>query len=100
MREQPRARAKPDHRRHDFPVRVHGFHSTRSPQIRGVPRCVRFGGTVYALDEDRSMIRIAVTLAACALGASLSAQWPDKTPGIPRKADGRANLSAPAPRGP
>jgi hypothetical protein len=46
------------------------------------------------------MIRIAVTLAACALGASLSAQWPDKTPGIPRKADGRANLSAPAPRGP
>ena len=44
------------------------------------------------------MIRIAAALAAFALSGSLNAQWPDKTPGIPRKADGSPNLSAPAPR--
>ena len=34
------------------------------------------------------------------LTASLSAQWLDKTRGIPRKPDGAADLSAPAPRTP
>src|SRR5579871_3093108 len=41
------------------------------------------------------MIRLAIALP---LISSLGAQWPGKTPGIPRKADGSANLSAPAPR--
>ena len=41
------------------------------------------------------------TLAALALASLLPAQWLDyKTPGIPRLADGRPNLSAPAPRAP
>src|SRR5690349_1598518 len=44
------------------------------------------------------MIRIAAAFAAIGLSASLGAQWLNKTTGIPRKADGTADLSAPAPR--
>ena len=41
----------------------------------------------------------AVTLVMVA--APAGAQWLDrKTPGIPRTADGKPNLAAPAPRGP
>jgi len=39
--------------------------------------------------------------AVVAVGPSLSAQWPEhKLPGVPRTADGRPNLNAPAPRTP
>jgi hypothetical protein len=45
------------------------------------------------------MIRI--TLLAAALSLSLNAQWLNQpTPGIPRRPDGKPNLSAPAPRTP
>jgi hypothetical protein len=37
---------------------------------------------------------------AVALAVPLTAQWDYHTPGIPRKADGKANLNAPAPRTP
>jgi hypothetical protein len=49
----------------------------------------------------RSPRRCAHAIAACALFASsaASAQWIDnKTPGVPRKADGSVDMTAPAPR--
>ena len=40
-----------------------------------------------------------LALILCAMSVSLSAQWPNHpTPGLPRKPDGKPNLSAPAPR--
>ncbi len=48
--------------------------------------------------RDRSSVVIAVVL-AFALSGSTAAQWIGyKTPGVPRLADGRPNLSAPAPK--
>src|SRR5207244_546546 len=42
---------------------------------------------------------VAAAALACALSAPIAAQWINyKTPGIPRLPDGKANLSAPAPR--
>src|SRR5882672_10061775 len=42
---------------------------------------------------------VAAAALACALSAPVAAQWINyKTPGIPRLPDGKANLSAPAPR--
>ena len=47
------------------------------------------------------MQRIAMALALVVLPVSLCAQWLDfRTPGIPRTADGKPNLTAPAPRTP
>jgi hypothetical protein len=47
------------------------------------------------------MQRIAITAALCLLPVSLCAQWLDfRTPGIPRTADGKPNLTALAPRTP
>jgi hypothetical protein len=47
------------------------------------------------------MDRIAIAAAVCLLPISLCAQWLDiRTPGIPRTADGKPNLKAPAPRTP
>lgn len=47
------------------------------------------------------MQRIAIAAAICLLPVSLCGQWFDvPTPGIPRTADGKANLKAPAPRTP
>ena len=38
-------------------------------------------------------------LILCAMSIPVLAQWPDRpTPGVPRKADGKADLAAPAPR--
>ena len=43
------------------------------------------------------MLKLATTL--CLLSGSLAAQWPKHpTPGVPRKADGNPDLSAPVPR--
>jgi hypothetical protein len=45
------------------------------------------------------MHKIAIALSLWLLAIPLGAQWPDfPTPGIPRTADGKPNLSAPAPR--
>ena len=44
------------------------------------------------------MMRIPWVLAALSMCVPLTAQWPGKTQGIPRKADGTANLTAMAPR--
>jgi hypothetical protein len=45
------------------------------------------------------MVRTAIVAVLGLLPASLSAQWLDyKTPGIPRSADGKVNLTAPTPR--
>ena len=45
--------------------------------------------------------RIAIATALVLLPASLCAQWFDwRTPGIPRTADGKPNLTAPAPKMP
>src|SRR5438105_2838092 len=45
------------------------------------------------------LIPVAAGALMCALSAPVSAQWINyKTPGIPRLPDGKANLSAPAPR--
>jgi len=42
-----------------------------------------------------------MALLACGLAAPVSAQWLEfRTPGIPRKADGKADLTAPAPKTP
>ena len=47
------------------------------------------------------MQRIAMAAALCLFPISLSAQWLDwRTPGIPRAADGKPNLTAPAPSTP
>jgi hypothetical protein len=46
------------------------------------------------------LTRIVIAFTVCGLNGLLHAQWSDKTPGIPRKADGSANLAAPAPRMP
>jgi hypothetical protein len=47
------------------------------------------------------MTKIALALAASGLFLPLAAQWLNyKTPGIPRTADGKPNLSAPAPKMP
>jgi len=46
------------------------------------------------------MTQIGMMLAIMALGVPVSAQWPAKTPGIPRTADGKPRLSAPPPRRP
>jgi hypothetical protein len=47
------------------------------------------------------MRRIAIAAALCLVPISLCAQWLDwRTPGIPRTADGKPNLKAPAPRTP
>src|SRR5215831_18331455 len=47
------------------------------------------------------MRKIAIALFLCLLAIPLDAQWPDfPTPGIPRTADGKPNLAAPAPRTP
>src|SRR5215831_18981276 len=47
------------------------------------------------------MQRIAMALALWLLPVSLCAQWLDfRTPGIPRNADGKPNLTASAPRTP
>jgi len=47
------------------------------------------------------MQRVALVVALALLPGSLFAQWLDlRTPGIPRTADGKPNLMAPAPRGP
>ena len=47
------------------------------------------------------MPRIAIVAAVCLLPVSLCAQWLDvPTPGIPRTADGKPNLTAPTPRTP
>src|SRR2546428_10340390 len=49
--------------------------------------------------KPRIMMPIAAAALVCALSAPAAAQWLNyKTPGIPRLPDGRANLSAPAPR--
>src|SRR5215469_15244271 len=47
------------------------------------------------------MRKIAIALFLCLLAIPLGAQWPDfPTPGIPRTADGKPNLTAHAPRTP
>ncbi|PYR67116.1 MAG: hypothetical protein DMG20_11850, partial [Acidobacteria bacterium] len=47
------------------------------------------------------MQKIAITAALLLLPVSLYAQWLDfPTPGIPRTADGKPNLTAPVPRTP
>src|SRR5580698_1794996 len=47
------------------------------------------------------MNRITIAVTFCALPACLCAQWLNfRTPGIPRTADGKPNLMAPAPRTP
>jgi hypothetical protein len=47
------------------------------------------------------MDRMAIVAALWLLPVSLSAQWLNfRTPGIPRTADGKPNLMAPAPRTP
>ena len=47
------------------------------------------------------MNRIAIVVGSCLLPACLCAQWLHfKTPGIPRTADGKPGLTAPAPRTP
>ena len=47
------------------------------------------------------MHRIAIAAVLCLLPVSLCAQWLDfRTPGIPRTADGKPNLTAPVPRTP
>ena len=47
------------------------------------------------------MPRIAIVAVLCLFAVSLHAQWLDfRTPGIPRTADGKPNLKAPAPRTP
>jgi len=51
--------------------------------------------------KPHAAIGLAVMLAATIASASLSAQWIKyPTPGIPRTADGKPNLNAPAPRQP
>src|SRR5437899_5598145 len=56
----------------------------------------RYGATRTVL-----MQRIAITAALLLLPVSLYAQWLDfPTPGIPRTADGKPNLTAPVPRTP
>ena len=45
------------------------------------------------------MKRIVLSIALVLLGARLDGQWLDQpTPGIPRTADGKPNLAAPAPK--
>src|SRR5678815_205151 len=45
--------------------------------------------------------RLATLIMVCVIGAPVAAQWlKEPTKGIPRTADGKPNLSAPAPRGP
>src|SRR5438876_11340208 len=47
----------------------------------------------------RNMMPIAAAALVCALSAPAAAQWLNyRTPGVPRLPDGKANLSAPAPR--
>lgn len=47
------------------------------------------------------MHRMAIAAVLCLLPVSMRAQWLDyRTPGIPRAADGKPNLTAPAPWGP
>jgi len=47
----------------------------------------------------RIMMPIAAAALVCALSAPAAAQWVNyRTPGVPRLPDGKANLSAPAPR--
>src|SRR5689334_8295850 len=49
--------------------------------------------------EEAVMPRIAIAAAVWLLPVSLCAQWLDSpTQGIPRRADGKPNLTAPAPR--
>src|SRR6476659_460805 len=52
-------------------------------------------------EEEASMNRIAIAAALWLLPVSLCAQWLNlPTPGIPRTADGKPNLTAPVPRTP
>jgi len=56
-------------------------------------------GAIY--ERTTLMQRIAIVSALVLLPVSLSAQWLDwRTPGIPRTADGKPNLTAPAPKTP
>src|SRR6266581_5141131 len=49
--------------------------------------------------KPRIMMPIAAAALVCALSAPAAAQWLNyRTPGVPRLPDGKANLSAPAPR--
>lgn len=73
-------------------------HAARScPPVR----CFRRRGPVFHCWEQGNAIRtikIAVAVASL-LGAPVHAQWlNERTPGIPRSADGSANLAAPTPR--
>ena len=58
-------------------------------------------GALEAATMTKSATASAIALIAAALSAPLAAQWLNHpTPGIPRTADGKPNLAAPAPRTP
>ena len=49
--------------------------------------------------KSRTIKLLVVSVAICAAGLPLSAQWLNlSTPGVPRTADGKVNLSAPTSR--
>src|SRR6185436_6274031 len=62
---------------------------------------LRIARTALTQQEDRPMKACWMTIAAVVLcAAAPSAQWIKyPTPGMPRTADGKPNLSAPAPKG-
>src|SRR6185437_10323638 len=69
----------------------------RLGKIRGTPgRCAARIETTMAIRS-----RLVAVMLTCAIGGPLSAQWFHyPTPGVPRTADGKPNLAAPAPRAP